>query len=421
MIDLKLLTENPNEIKKALQKKHFEGDLDELINLDKERLALMQETETLKADQNKIAKEIPTVKDDEKGKLLDKSKSIKEQLKEIEPKLKNVVTRLEAIALTIPNPPSESVPEGKDDSENVVIRTVGEKPKFDFEVKDHVALGLNLNLLNIEKAANISGSRFAYLKNDAVLLEFALIQYILNKLIQKGFNPVIPPTLVKENAMIATGFFPADRQQIYHVNPEEDDLYLIGTSEVPLCMLHANEILDSEKLPIRYCGFSTCYRREAGTYGKDMHGIIRVHQFDKVEMFSFCHPDKSEEEHEYILSIEEEIMNEFGLHYQVVNICGGDLGAPAAKKYDIEAWIPSQNKFRELTSCSNCTDFQARRAKIRFKENRNKAIAHTLNGTAVAIGRTLMAIWENYQQRDGTIKIPEVLQPYMHGKVVIGK
>ncbi len=222
--------------------------------------------------------------------------------------------------------------------------------------------------------------------------------------------------------MYATGFFPADRNEIYHVNPEDDDLYLVGTSEVPLTMLHAKEILDKEKLPIRYCGFSTCFRREAGSYGKDTAGIIRVHQFDKIEMFSFCHPDKSEEEHELIREIEEEIMQELGFHYQVVNICGGDLGAPAAKKYDIEVWIPTQEKFRELTSCSNCTDYQSRRSKIKFKnqEGKNENL-HTLNGTAIAIARTLVAILENYQNADGSVTIPEVLQAYMGGRSKIEK
>ncbi len=420
MIDLKNLIENTAQVKKALAKKHFKGDLDQIINLEQERLALLKESESLKARQNAIAKEIPICKPEEKEKLLEGSKTVKEQLKEMGPRLKNLETRLEAVALTIPNPPADSVPEGKDENDNAVIKTVGKKPIFSYEPKDHIALGKNLNLIEIEKAADMSGTRFAYLKNEAALMELALIQFVFNKLMLKGFSPVIPPTLVKEHAMIATGFFPADRQQIYHVNPDEDDLYLVGTSEVPLCMLHANEIIEAEKLPLRYCAFSTCYRREAGTYGKDMHGIIRVHQFDKIEMFSFCRPEKSLEEHELILSIEEEIMSDLGLHYQVVNICGGDLGAPAAKKYDIETWIPSQNKFRELTSCSNCTDFQSRRAKIRFSEGKEKTLVHTLNGTAVAIGRMLIAIMENHQNKDGKIEVPEVLQSYMGGRTLIG-
>lgn len=420
MIDLKNLIENTAEVKKALAKKHFKGDLDQVINLEKKRLALLQEIESLKARANAIAKEIPASAPEEKEKLMEGSKTLKEQLKAMEPKLKSVETQLEAVALTIPNPPMDSVPEGKDENDNVVVRTAGNKPNFGFEPRDHVALGKNLNLIEIDKAADMSGSRFAYLKNEAVLMEFALIQFAMAKLTAKGFSPILPPNLVKEHAMMATGYFPADRQQIYHVNPEEDNLFLAGTSEVPLCMLHANDIIPAEKLPLRYCGFSTCYRREAGTYGKDMHGIIRVHQFDKIEMFSFCHPEKSEEELQMILSIEEEIMNDLFLHHQVVEICGGDMGAPAAKKYDIETWLPSQNKFRELTSCSNCTDFQARRAKIRFREGKDKQLIHTLNGTAIAIGRMLIAIMENYQQENGSIAVPDVLRNYMGGLKTIG-
>ncbi len=242
----------------------------------------------------------------------------------------------------------------------------------------------------------------------------------MTKLRSKGFTPILPPVLVREKAMEATGFFPADRNEIYTVNADDDNLFLAGTSEVPLCMLHADKILDAKDLPKRYFAFSTCFRREAGTYGKDTAGIIRVHQFDKMEMFSFCHPDNSEQEHELILKIEEEIMQDLGFHYRVINICGGDLGAPAAKKYDIEVWIPSQNKYRELTSASNCTDFQARRAKIRFDNEGKKTLVHTLNGTAFASTRTLLAIMENYQQKDGTILIPPILRPYLGNQEKIG-
>lgn len=419
MIDLKLLIENPEKVKKAILKKQYKGDLDKVISLDQEKRALLHEVENLKARQNKISKEIPSAQNEQKQALLSETKDIKEKLKNLEPKLEELKKALEAELLTIPNPTLDSVPEGKDDSENQVIKTIGQKPEFDFEPLDHVTLGKKLDLIDIESASAMSGTRFYYLKNEAVLLEFALVQFVINKLVSKGFNPVIPPVLVKEKAMIATGFFPADRNEIYHVNPSEDDLYLVGTSEVPLCMLHADKIIEKDRLPIRYAGFSTCFRREAGSYGKDTQGIIRVHQFNKVEMFSFCYPEKSEEEHELIRSIEEEIMTELGFHYQVLNICGGDLGNPAAKKYDIEVWIPTQGKFRELTSCSNCTDYQARRANIRFKDEKGNHTLHTLNGTAIAIGRTLVAILENYQQKDGSIKIPDVLQGYMGGRTEI--
>jgi len=238
----------------------------------------------------------------------------------------------------------------------------------------------------------------------------------MQKLHSKGFTTIIPPVLVRENAMYSTGFFPADKNEIYEVNADEDKLFLIGTSEVPLAMLHADQILNEYELPKRYCAFSPCFRREAGSYGKDTAGITRVHQFNKVEMFSFTHPDKSEEEHELLVSIEEEIFNDLGLHFQKILMCTGDIGVPAAKKYDLEAWIPSQEKFREITSCSNCTDFQARRGKSKFKdENGNKAYVHTLNGTGIALPRAVIAILENYQNEDGTVTIPEILRPYMGG------
>ncbi len=404
----------------AAAKKHVKVDIDQIVELYNSRKEKMQKVELLRARQNEVSKEIPQTED--KTDLLEEMKNVKEAIKELEPSIENLEKELEKLALIVPNPPLDSVPEGEDEESNQVIKTHGEKPKFDFEPKDHIELGKSLDIIDIERGVRTSGARFYYLKNEAALLEFALIQHIIHKLTSKGFSPVIPPVLVKEEAMYATGFFPADRNEIYHVNPEDDDLYLVGTSEVPLTMLHAKEILDKEKLPIRYCGFSTCFRREAGSYGKDTAGIIRVHQFDKIEMFSFCHPDKSEEEHELIREIEEEIMQELGFHYQVVNICGGDLGAPAAKKYDIEVWIPTQEKFRELTSCSNCTDYQSRRSKIKFKnqEGKNENL-HTLNGTAIAIARTLVAILENYQNADGSVTIPEVLQAYMGGRSKIEK
>lgn len=428
MIDLKLLAQEPAKLKKAIYKKpHYKGDLDAVIKMDEERRALMFEIENLKATQNRISKEIPKAAAADKDNLLAQSKQTKERMKELEPKLEELKTKLDAELIQIPNPTLDSVPEGKDESGNIVIKTVGKKPEFDFEPLNHMEIGKKHDLIDMETATAMSGARFYYLKNEAVMLEFALIQFVMGKLMKHGFKPVITPVLVKEKAMYATGFFPADRNEIYQVNPktaenpENDDLYLVGTSEVPLCMLQADKIIPQETLPLRYMGFSTCFRREAGSYGKDTQGIIRVHQFDKIEMFSFCDPAKSEEEHELIRQMEEEIMTDLGFHYQVLNICGGDLGNPAAKKYDIEAWIPTQGKFRELTSCSNCTDYQARRANIRLTNGKENRTLHTLNGTAVAIGRTLIAILENYQQKDGTVAIPEVLQPYMGGKKFIGK
>lgn len=310
----------------------------------------------------------------------------------------------------------DSVPIGKDETGNKVERKVGEPTKFDFKPKDHMAIGKQLDLIDAETSSKTSGSRFYYLKNGAVQLEFALIQWLLDKYISKGFTPVTTPQLVREQMMFATGFFPADKNEIYHVNPDEDDLYLIGTSEVPLAGLHMFAPLDVQQLPKRYIGFSTCFRREAGSYGKDVAGIFRVHQFDKMEMYSSVHPDKSWEEHEFLLSIEEEILGELKLPYQVVNICSGDLGVAAAKKYDLEVWIPSQERYRELTSCSNTTDFQARRGGMRYKDGATTNYVHTLNGTAMASTRTLIAILENYQTKEGGVNIPTVLQGYMGGK-----
>jgi len=418
MIDIKQLIDHPRKTKAALAKKHYKGDIEALLKMDEEHRALISQTDNLKAEQNKLAKEIPQAED--KNPLLEKSGKIKDQLKELEPQLKDLEEKLKELLLEIPNPPLPSVPEGKDENDNEVVRKVGKKPEFDFTPLDHAQLGKRHDLIDTETGAAVSGARFYYLKNEAVLLEFALVQHIMTKLRSKGFTPILPPVLVREKAMEATGFFPADRNEIYTVNADDDNLFLAGTSEVPLCMLHADKILDAKDLPKRYFAFSTCFRREAGTYGKDTAGIIRVHQFDKMEMFSFCHPDNSEQEHELILKIEEEIMQDLGFHYRVINICGGDLGAPAAKKYDIEVWIPSQNKYRELTSASNCTDFQARRAKIRFDNEGKKTLVHTLNGTAFASTRTLLAIMENYQQKDGTILIPPILRPYLGNQEKIG-
>jgi len=421
MLDIKLIIENPDHVKRGCARKQANIDIDKVIELYKEKVAIQQQIEKFRAEQNEVSKQIPQADPETKTKLLAEMQSVKDQLKDLEPKLEPLEQELNELLIKIPNPPLDSVPDGKDDTENLPIKTQGQKPTFDFPIKDHIELGKSLNIIDIERGVRTSGSRFYYLKNEAALLEFALVQFALNKLAAKGFSPIIPPVLVKEEAMYATGFFPADRNEIYSVNPGEDNLFLVGTAEVPLNMLHYTEILDAEQLPIRYCGFSSCFRREAGSYGKDTTGIFRVHQFDKVEMFSFCHPEKSEQEHELILSIEEEIMTELGFHYQVLNICAGDLGAPAAKKYDIEVWIPTQERFRELTSASNCTDFQARRSQIRYKNEKNeKQPLHTLNGTAIAIARTLVAIIENYQNADGTVTIPEVLRPYMGGRTKIG-
>ncbi|MFC1600026.1 serine--tRNA ligase [Patescibacteria group bacterium] len=422
MLDLKFISENPNLVKAGCAKKRRDIDIDKIIQLDTERRALIIEVDELRTRQNEVSKEIPKKSDKEKEELFAEMKTLKENLKMKEQALEDLVEVLDALVIQVPNPPFDEVPEGKDDEDNRIERTFSEPTKFDFEPRDHMAIAKDLDLLDMEKAAESSGARFYYVKNDLVLMEFALIQYALSKITAKGFKPILPPALVREHAMMGTGFFPADKNEIYSVNPEEDDLFLIGTSEVPLCMLHYDEILDVEKMPLRYVAFSPCFRREAGSYGKDTHGIIRVHQFDKIEMFSFCNPEKSKDEHALIVELEEEIVQGLEIPYQLVTVCGGDLGDPAAIKYDIEAWIPTQGKFREITSASNTTNYQARRSKIRYKTaDGKKDYIHTLNGTGIAMARMFVAILENYQNEDGTVTIPEVLRGYMGGKAKIKK
>lgn len=413
MIDLKALRENPDAFRKGLGKKGYDTEkVNEILALDEKARELKQKLDERRAVKNTASEKIAKLTGAKKQAAIDEMQSVGGEEKALEEELDTVEAGIDPLLREIPNPAHESVPKGGEE-DNIIEKTHGKAREFNFVPKDHVALGEQSGWINIEKASEGSGARFAYLMNDAVKIEFALVQYILDKLTDKGFTPVIPPVLVKEHAMFGTGFFPADKNEIYHVNPGEDNLYLVGTSEVSLALLHADEILNAENLPLRYCAFSTCFRREAGSYGKDTQGIIRVHQFDKIEMFSFCHPEKSWDEHELLREIEEEIMRELELPYQVINIAGGELGTPAAKKYDIEVWIPTQEKYRELTSASNCTDFQARRLKIRYKSDKGNEFVHTLNGTAVAIGRTLVALMENGQQADGTIKLPDILKGYM--------
>ena len=415
MIDLKLLRENQDLYKKGFAKKMVEADIPRILKLDEDYRTQLQKVEEYRAEKNAVSKQIPNLTPDDRQVKIAEMKELDVKLTESEESLNKLFVQLKEGADKLPNPPHESVPEGKTDEDNIPEKTVGDIPKFDFKPKDHLELGTLLDVIDMETAAKVSGARFYYLKNELVQLEFAMINWLLQKYVSKGFSPVTVPMLVKEEMMYATGFFPADRNEIYCVNPEEDNLYLVGTSEVPMAGLHMFKAVNADKLPKRYVGFSSCFRREAGSYGKDTKGILRVHQFDKLEMFSFCHPDKSWEEHKFLLNIEEEILQELGLPYQVVNICGGDLGAPAAKKYDCEVWIPTQEKYRELTSCSNCTDFQARRGNIRYKDENGTHLLHTLNGTAMASTRTLIAIMENNQKEDGTVVIPKVLHPFMGG------
>jgi seryl-tRNA synthetase len=300
--------------------------------------------------------------------------------------------------------------DGLHEEDAVEIKRVGAPPVFDFDAKDHVELGSALGVLDVERAAKVSGSRFGFVMGDLAIMEFALVRYAMDLLMPHGFKPIIPPVLVRDHALYGTGFFPGDAEQVYSI--PEDGLYLVGTSEVPIAAFHADEIFDAEQLPVRYAGYSTCFRREAGTYGKDTRGIFRVHQFDKIEMFSFVPADASQDEHDFLLAREEELIGGLDLSYRVVNVPAGDLGSSAAKKYDIEAWFPSQERYREVTSTSNTTDFQSRRLKIRYRSDAGNKFVHTLNGTAIAVGRILIALMENHQLPDGTVAVPPALVPY---------
>ncbi|MEX2101367.1 MAG: serine--tRNA ligase [Actinomycetota bacterium] len=413
MLDLKALRDDPVPFRAGLARRGMADVVDELLALDERRRSLTTEVDRLRADRNKGSKAIGGAKGDQKQQLIAEVAQVSARLKGLEPELTEVEEQLRAMLGRTPNLPHESVPDGGED-DAVEVGRHGEVPTFDFEVRDHAALGELLGVLDTDRAGRTSGSRFVYLLGDLVLVQFALVQHALSIAMREGFVPVIPPVMVREEAMYGTGFFPGDESQLYATR--DDDLYLVGTSEVPLAAFHMGEIVDEAELPLRYSGYSTCFRREAGTYGKDTGGMFRVHQFDKVEMFSFTTPEESWNEHERILAIEEEIMGNLGLHFRVVNIAIGDLGAPAAKKYDIEGWLPGQDAYRELTSCSNCTDYQARRLQTRVRRpDGSIEVVHTLNGTATAVGRTLIALLENGQRADGSVAMPETLWPWLPG------
>jgi seryl-tRNA synthetase len=408
VLDLKLIRDDPDAVRAALARRGAEvaGGLDRVIELDGRRRALLPELEGLRAEQNAANARIKGATDPgEREEEIAAMREVAARAKELERELTTVEEELQGALVGLPNLPDSTAAPGPEDD---LVREVGEIVAPPFEPRDHLELAGER--IDMDRAARLSGSRFAYLKGDLVFLELALVRWVLEKLRSHGFEPVIPPVLVREQALYGTGFLPDTEQQIYSL--PADDLYLVGTSEVALASLHADEILDPERLPLRYAGFSPCFRREAGAAGKDTRGIFRVHQFDKVEMFSFVPPSESASEHERILAIEEEILGELGLSYRVVNIAVTDLGASAAKKYDCEAWLPSQSRYRELTSCSNTTDYQARRLNIRTRGERGNEILHTLNGTAVAVGRTLVALLENGQRADGSVDLPECLVPY---------
>jgi seryl-tRNA synthetase len=413
MLDIKLIREDPEPFREALARRGLAERVDELLAADERRRELTRHVEELRAEQNRSSKAIGGAQGDEKQRLIAEVAKVSAELKELDPQLAEAETALTLLLAATPNLPHPSSPDGFTDEDAVEVRRNHDAPpEFDFEPKDHADLGAALGVLDVERGARTSGSRFVYLMNDIVFVQFALMRSAMDILAGKGFIPVIPPVLVREESMYGTGFLPTDAVNIYRT--AEDDLYLVGTAEVPLAALHLGEILDEAELPARYAGYSTCFRREAGTYGKDTGGMFRVHQFDKVEMFSFTTPGSSWDEHEYLVSVEEEVLGKLELPYRVVNIAAGDLGGSAAKKYDIEVWLPGQQRYRELTSCSNTTDYQARRMQTRLRRSDGSVeTLHTLNGTATAIGRTLIAIMENHQQADGSVIIPEHLWQYL--------
>jgi len=404
MLDPAILKDNLEVLESNISRRNIDVDVNHLISLNEERKSLRFNAEQKRSQQKELGKQIANADKNEKEELLNKASELSDEVKLLFEQVDKKDEEFLNQWVKIPNLISKTSPDGKSDKDNLEIKKVG-KVKEISNPKDHLEIASKLNLIDVEKASEVSGSRFAYLFGDLVKIEFNLVSWALNKLSEKGFTPTVPPVLVRENALYGTGFFPDDAEQVYEI--PNDNLYLVGTSEVPLAALHTNEIINMEELPIRYVGFSTCFRREAGTYGKDTTGIFRVHQFDKVEMFSFCNPEKSEEEHEFILSVEEELLQSLEIPYRVVDVCAGDLGASAAKKYDIEAWIPSQNTYREVTSCSNTTSFQARRLNIRAKSEEETSILHTLNGTAIAVGRILIALIENNQTEEGKVEFSD--------------
>jgi seryl-tRNA synthetase len=411
MLDVNLLRREPETVAASLAHRGITGvELEDLAELDQRRRQARSEAEALRSEQKELGSLVARLEGKEKAEAIARGTELAADYKEKLAEADELDAAFEAVWVPLPNLVHESVPRGADEGDNEEIKQWGEIPSFDFEPKDHLELAARSGVIDMERAAKISGSRFGLLTGAAVFIEFALARWVLDRLTAEGFVPVVPPVLVREPALFGTGFFPDDDEQVYSI--PADDLFLVGTSEVALASMHTDEIFPAEDLPRRYVGFSTCFRRESGAAGRDTRGIFRVHQFDKLEMFSFCVPEQSWDEHEYLFAREEALVQELGIPYRVVNVCSGDLGSSAAKKYDIEAWFPGQGRYRELTSCSNTTDYQARRLKIRLKDEGGNRLLHTLNGTAIAVQRTLIAIMENFQQPDGTVRVPEALVPY---------
>jgi seryl-tRNA synthetase len=405
MIDPRLLREDPEAIRESLRRRGSKVDLDALIGVEAQLRSARQDAEQLRASQKDAGREIAGLEGEAKEMAIAGVAELAAKVKEAAGVVDRLETDFYRALLEVPNLVAPDASDGFSEEDNVEIKRVGDPLT---EGTDHATLGDRLGIIDTTRGAKVSGSRFGYLKGQGAMLEFSLVRWAMDHLVAEGFVPMVPPVLVREEALTGTGFFPEAREQVYEI--PRDELFLVGTAEVPLAAYHTDEIL--EEVPLRYAGFSTCFRREAGTYGKDTAGIFRVHQFDKVEMFVFIAPEDSTAEHDRLLAVEEKLVGELAIPYRVVNVAAGDLGASAAKKYDIEAWFPGEQNYREITSCSNTTDYQARRLKVRMKTVRGNEVVHTLNGTACAVGRTILALIENHQQPDGTVVIPEALRRY---------
>ena len=422
MLDLKLLQKDHGIVAEALKKRNSNIDINEFLDLDKKRRALLTELESLQSERNKASGEVAKLKREGKdaSELLSRLSAISDKVKELDKEADLIKTAVQNWIMEVPNIPHESVPLGKSEEDNPEVVRWGEPRKFDFPVKDHVELGANLGGLDFERAGRMAGSRFAIYWDWAAQLERALINFFLDTHLQhNGHTEIMPPVLANRKALTGTGNLPKFEEDLFRIDAW--DYFLIPTAEVPLTNLHSDEIIPEERLPLLYTAYTPCFRSEAGSYGKDTRGLIRLHQFNKVEMVHFSHPDRSFEQLEAMRGFAENLLQRLEIPYRVVCLCTGDMGFSSAKTYDLEVWMPGQNKYREISSCSNCTDFQARRANIKFKpKGAGKAeFVHTLNGSGLAVGRALVAVVENYQQEDGSILIPKVLQPYMHGKTKI--
>lgn len=422
MLDIKRIRENKEEVIKALKKRHKDYPIDEVIELDEERRKLITEVETRKAEQNKLTKEVPAMKKrgEDTTELFKKIKEISAEYKEDEAKIKELNQEIKEKLLGIPNTPNESVVDGTDDSENVEMRKFKEPTEFSFKPKAHWDLGVDLDILDWERGSKITGSRFTLFKKDGARLERAIITFMLDlHTLEHGYEEMLPPFMVNADSMIGTGQLPKFEEDMFHM--EKDNYYLIPTAEVPVTNLLRDEIIDEEDLPIYYTAYTPCFRREAGSAGRDTRGLIRNHQFDKVEMVKFANPENSYEELEKLTDNAEDVLRKLGIPYRVVMLCSGDLGFSSAKTYDVEVWMPSYNRYVEISSCSNFEDFQARRANIKYRRKSDNKVEylHTLNGSGLAVGRTLAAILENYQNEDGSVTIPEVLRKYMGGQEII--